>query len=51
LLWEPNYNLLPNTTKEVEFFTSDVPGSYEISLEGFTTGGKAVSLTKLFTVE
>jgi len=51
LLWEPNYKLLPNTTKEVEFYTSDVPGSYEISLEGFTTGGKAVSLTKLFTVE
>jgi len=51
LLWEPNYNLLLNTTKEVEFFTSDVPGSHEISLEGFTTGGKAVSLTKLFTVE
>lgn len=51
LLWEPNYNLLTNTTKEVEFYTSDVPGSYEISLEGFTTGGKAVSLTKLFTVE
>lgn len=51
LLWEPNDNLLPNTTKQVEFYTSDVPGSYEISLEGFTTGGKAVSLTKLFTVE
>lgn len=51
LLWEPNFDLSTNTKGEVVFYTSDVPGNYEISLEGFTTKGKPVSLTKIFTVD
>lgn len=33
------------------FWTSDVKGDFEISVEGFTNSGKPVSLKKIFTVE
>ncbi|HET8735084.1 MAG TPA: hypothetical protein VFM69_00660 [Pricia sp.] len=50
LLWKPDVVV---TGKETlfSFYTSDLKGSFEISLEGFTTAGKPVSLTKRFRVE
>lgn len=49
LLWEPELRL-EKEEQELSFYTSDVPGTYEISIEGFTTTGKPVSLRKTFVV-
>ncbi|UMB52673.1 hypothetical protein MKD41_10030 [Lutibacter sp. A64] len=50
LLWLPNVELNAQT-KDVSFFTSDVKGTFEISLEGFTNKGKPVSLKEIIVVE
>lgn len=50
LLWQPNL-ALAETSTEVSFFTSDLKGQFEISLEGFTLQGTPVSLVKTFNVE
>lgn len=50
LLWLPNLEI-NSKLKEVTFFTSDVNGTFEISLEGFTNNGKAVSLKEVIVVE
>lgn len=49
LLWKPNLEL-NSTEEEFEFYTSDIPGRYEISVEGFTRKGEPVSLKKTFRV-
>ena len=43
LLWEPRVEL-ETQMLEYRFRTSDVPGTYQIRLEGFTTYGKPVTL-------
>ena len=43
LLWEPRV-ALDSQILEYRFRTSDVPGTYQIRLEGFTTYGKPVTL-------
>ena len=49
LLWMPNLKL--NTLEiPINFFTSDVSGTYEICLEGFTLEGEPVSLKELISV-
>lgn len=50
LLWLPNFEINAKT-KEVNFFTSDVDGTFEISLEGFTNNGEPVSLKEIIIVE
>ena len=50
LLWEPELSL-ENKENVISFFTSDVSGKYEISLEGFTEKGTPVSLTQTFEVQ
>ena len=50
LLWNPNL-FLSNRATNVEFYTSDVPGEYEINLEGFTEDGTAVSLKEIIRVQ
>lgn len=50
LMWIPNVSL-DQQSKIFEFFTSDVKGVYEISLEGFTNAGAPVSLKKTFVVD
>lgn len=50
LLWNPNLSLDSRTTN-VAFYTSDVPGEYEISIEGFTEDGTAVSLKEIIMVQ
>ncbi|MEO1487124.1 MAG: Ig-like domain-containing protein [Bacteroidota bacterium] len=43
LLWKPVLEV-GNSTKDMFFYTSDVAGTFEIRLEGFTKSGKPVSL-------
>lgn len=49
LLWEPQLTL-ENKENTVSFFTSDVSGKYEISLEGFTENGLPVSAKEIIEV-
>jgi hypothetical protein len=50
LLWNSDV-AVNNTDTAITFFTSDVPGTYEISMEGFTEKGVPVSLKDTFKVE
>ncbi|MBL7472179.1 hypothetical protein [Robertkochia sediminum] len=50
LLWKPDVQLKENET-EFNFFTSDIPGIYEVSIEGFTTDLKPVKFKTTFVVE
>lgn len=50
LLWMPEFAFDGNQDT-IEFFTSDNKGVYEISLEGFTSQGKPVSVKEIIHVE
>jgi hypothetical protein len=50
LLWEPEISL-QGEGKSYPFYTSQVPGEYEIRLEGYTTYGKPISLSTSIVVE
>ena len=50
LLWEPEVTI-QGEEMAYEFYTSDIPGEYEIVLEGFTTYGKPISSRGSFIVE
>jgi hypothetical protein len=41
----------PRVEGAMDFWTSDVPGEYEISLQGITPGGKYISQKKTFVVK
>lgn len=49
LLWKPEIQMNLNEN-ELNFYTSDLEGIFEINLEGFTTEGKPVSISKTFEV-
>ena len=50
LLWKPDLQL--GTEEEtLEFFTSDVDGTFEVVVEGFTADGQPVFLRKQFEVQ
>ena len=49
LLWDPNLEL--DFDNSFDFYTSDVKGEFEISIQGFTKEGKPVSLYNTFMVE
>lgn len=46
LYWSPSIE-----RKEINFFTSDVTGVFEINIEGFSKTGKPISLKQYFKVE
>ncbi|EAR03018.1 hypothetical protein [Maribacter sp. HTCC2170] len=50
LVWMPQVDVMGKTF-DVEFFTSDVTGTYEICLEGITNNGEFISAHKTFLVE
>ena len=50
LLWVPKLGL-DQKERTISFYTSDIPGEYEVCLEGFTREGKPVSLKTTFMVE
>lgn len=49
LLWLPNLTVKENNL-EVSFYTSDVTGTFEISLQGFTNDGHPISIKHYFEV-
>ncbi|MDT0690968.1 hypothetical protein RM549_14320 [Salegentibacter sp. F188] len=49
LYWNPNLKFTKGN-KNIEFYTSDVSGTYQVSLEGFTGEGKPVSATTTIDV-
>jgi hypothetical protein len=51
LYWEPSIRLQPGHAVDLSFTTSDMPGNYVISLEGYTECGTAFSQTSTITVE
>ena len=50
LLWEPVLRLETKTISKT-FYTSDISGTYEIRLEGFTDNGQRVSLSEILKVK
>ncbi|QOG02755.1 hypothetical protein [Flavobacterium sp. MDT1-60] len=50
LLWQPELKL-EKTENVISFYTSDVPGVYEINLEGFTEKGIPVTLKETIEVK
>lgn len=50
LFWLPEATLTEKETP-LDFYTSDVKGQYQISIEGFTDKGNAVSIKEFITVE
>ncbi len=50
LLWQPEVTL-ENKENTISFYTSDVTGTFEISVEGFTEQGIPVSLRDTFEVQ
>jgi hypothetical protein len=50
LLWLPQLKLV-NRETPVSFYTSDVTGTFEIKVEGFTDQGIPISLTETFEVQ
>ena len=49
LYWEPAFR--PGENSVFSFYTSDVPGEYEIVIEGFTNDGEPISKVYGFWVE
>lgn len=50
LLWDPEV-ILNKNENFIHFYTSDLGGTYEINLEGFTSEGKPISISKTFEVK
>jgi len=49
-LWLPEVTLTEKDTP-LFFYTSDIKGQFQISMEGFTDKGDAVSIKEYITVE
>lgn len=47
LLWLPDLNF----DKTISFYTSDIKGTFEISIEGFTDKGQPISIKEYFEVK
>lgn len=50
LLWIPEMNVADGRL-DFDFFTSDIPGTYQIRVEGVTASGDPISIKKSFIVE
>lgn len=50
LYWNPDLEILADKTY-IHWYTSDLPGTYEIRLQGYTSAGKPVAAHKTFIVE
>ncbi len=50
LLWRPSVTI-EGKELGLSFFTSELPGEYEVSLEGFSIYGRPVAIKESFTVE
>lgn len=50
LLWIPEFRF-NSQSFDLEFFTSDVKGDFEVMIEGYASNGDYVKVSKFFTVE
>lgn len=50
LYWNPSVISTKGETKEIEFYTSDVPGNYTIVVEGLSKDGSAATSSGAFSV-
>ena len=51
LYWNPDIRISRGGVTDMRFFTGDVPGEYLVRVEGVTSGGERISLSKKFIVE
>ena len=51
LLWQPTIALNEDIGKEIQFYTSDIPGKYAILIQGISSDGKLGSFLKYITVK
>ena len=49
LQWTPHIKIVPGTTKEINFYSSDLPGKYLVEVQGISKNGLCGS--KVFTFE
>ncbi|MGB3342449.1 MAG: hypothetical protein WBA61_00920 [Aequorivita sp.] len=49
LLWQPELKV--EKSEYISFYTSDVSGVFQISLEGYTDEGRPISIKRIFKVE
>jgi hypothetical protein len=50
LYWNPSVKMDRNEEAEIEFWTSDLPGTYTINIQGISATGEKLSLNKSFMV-
>ena len=50
LYWNPSLEIDSSSTKEIDFFSSDVPGQYRIVVEGITKSGQVIHSSSYFQV-
>ncbi len=50
LYWNPDLVLNGKETSKIEFFSSDVPGTYLVKIEGMTASGKIVRASTTFKI-
>jgi hypothetical protein len=50
LYWNPSMKTDRNGEAEIEFWTSDLPGSYTVNIQGITASGEKISMFKSFMI-
>lgn len=50
LAWYPNMNFDENN-KNLKFYTSDIPGFYEVKIDGYSESGEEIKFSKKILVE
>ncbi len=51
LFWSPRFSATTDGQAQVEFYTSDVPGTYKVVIEGITPSGEVGSATSILEVK
>ena len=51
LYWNPSLTIGENGVKEVEFYTGDTTGSFEVAIDGYDETGSPISIRRYFMVQ
>lgn len=51
LFWNPSLTVGENGTKELEFYTGDTAGTFEVSIDGYDKNGSPISIRRYFKVQ
>ena len=51
LYWDPAFNFEDSSTKKLAIYSSDIKGTFEVELNGFSQTGNPVSISRTFEVE